>query len=76
MIDSLAEPLQQIMANTGHDPDAIAALIASWMPGTGFDINTDSPRDMLEIGIVDTAPVVSQAIVNAAKLTQRLLLLT
>jgi chaperonin GroEL len=75
--DSLAEPLKQIAANAGHDdPDALVESIISSKPGTGFEVLTNSPKDMLAAGIIDTFPVTSQAIANAANLTQRLLLVS
>ena len=76
VLDSLAEPLKQIAANAGHyDPAGLADSIRSSKPGTGFDVITNSRRDMPTAGIIDTFLVTSHAVTNAAKLTQRLLLL-
>jgi chaperonin GroEL len=76
VVDSLAEPLKQIVTNAGQDPAVIAGSLASWQPGTGIDVLAGVPKDMLKAGIIDTVSVVSQAVTNAANLTQRLLLLT
>jgi chaperonin GroEL len=75
VVDSLAEPLKQIVTNAGQDPAVIAGSLASWPPGTGIDVLAGVPKDMLKAGIIDTVSVVSQAVTNAANLTQRLLLL-
>ena len=76
VLDSLAEPLKQIVANAGHDdPAALADSIRSLKPGTGFDVITDRPRDMLAAGIIDPCLVTSHALASAAGLAQRLLLL-
>jgi chaperonin GroEL len=72
VIDSLAEPLRQIVANAGHDPAALADSAASWDPGTGFDVVAGLPANMLQAGIIDTVSVVGQAVANAANLAQRL----
>jgi chaperonin GroEL len=76
VVDSLAEPLKQIVTNAGQDPAALAGFLASWQPGTGIDVLAGVPKDMLKAGIIDTVAVVSKAVTNAANLTQRLLLLT
>jgi chaperonin GroEL len=75
VVDSLAEPLKQIVTNAGRDPVALAGSTTSRKPGTGFDVVAGAPRDMLKAGIIDTVTVVSQAVANAANLAQRLLLL-
>ncbi len=74
VMDSLAEPLKQVMTNAGHDPDALS--IESWESGTGFDVIAGAPSDMVYAGIIDAVSVVGRAVVNAASLTQRLLLLS
>jgi chaperonin GroEL len=76
VVDSLAEPLKQILANAGYDPAELANSITSWAPGTGFDVIMNKQTDMLATGIIDSRWVVSQAVANAANLTQRLLQLS
>ena len=74
VFDSLAEPLKRVMANAGYDPARLANSISAWEAGTGFDVITNKQTDMLAAGIIDSCAVVSQAVANAANLTQRLLL--
>ena len=62
------------MANAGYDPARLANSISAWEAGTGFDVITNKQTDMLAAGIIDSCAVVSQAVANAANLTQRLLL--
>ena len=76
VVDSLAEPLKQILANAGYDPAELANSITAWRAGTGFDVITNKETKMLAAGIIDSRWVVSQAVANAANLTQRLLLLS
>ena len=76
VFDSLAEPLKRVMANAGYDPARLANSISAWEAGTGFDVITNKQTDMLAAGIIDSCAVVSQAVANAANLTQRLLLVS
>jgi chaperonin GroEL len=73
---SLAEPLKQILANAGIDPAKLAKPISSWIPATGLDVITNEHTDMARAGIIDSCWVVTQAVANAAKLTERLLLVS
>ena len=59
VVGSRAEPLKQIMTNADRDPDVFAGSMASWKPGTGFDVIADAPTGMLNAGIVDTLSAVS-----------------
>jgi chaperonin GroEL len=74
VLDSLAEPLKQIIANAGSDPAKLANSIIAGEVGTGFDVITNKQADMLAAGIIDSCAVVGMAVANAASLPQRLLL--
>jgi chaperonin GroEL len=76
VFSSLAEPLKQILANAGYDPAELSNSITAWAAGTGFDVIMNKQTGMLAAGIIDSRWVVSQAVANAANLTQRLLLLS
>jgi chaperonin GroEL len=70
---ALEEPLKQIAINAGLEGGVVVEKVKSLPAGHGLDVVSGEYVDLFKADIVDPFPVVSQAVANAAKLTQRLL---
>ena len=68
--NALVQPFKQLMANAGLNAEAnLAEVLASKLPGFGFDVN--SPEKLVNLkdaGIVDPAKVTREAIQNAVSI--------
>jgi chaperonin GroEL len=66
---SLLEPLRQIAANAGKNPEDIVRKVAeSDDPRFGYDARKDAFYDLIENGVIDPVKVVRVALQNAASI--------
>jgi len=75
VIKSLKTPIRQILDNAGlENLDGIIADIEDKSNNMGYDVNTDKIVDMIGVGIIDPAKVITTALQNAGSITSTLLL--
>jgi chaperonin GroEL len=65
LMRALEEPARTIIANAGEDAAEVMASINQAGPGFGFDVHAGRVADMVEAGIVDSASVTRQVMINA-----------
>jgi chaperonin GroEL len=64
---ALEEPLRRIAANAGTNPEKVLAqVLASGDPAYGYDVNTRSFGNLIELGVLDPVKVTRLALKNAA----------
>jgi len=63
---ALAEPLRQIVANSGGEPSVALAKVVEGKGAYGFNAQTDEYGDLVKMGILDPTKVVRSALQNAA----------
>jgi len=69
VLRSLLEPLRQIAANAGKNPDEIVRRVAEIdNPRFGYDARKDAFYDLIENGVIDPVKVVRVALQNAASI--------
>jgi chaperonin GroEL len=72
--NALSEPLRQIAANAGKNPDEVASKVATQQWGFGYNAATDEfDVDMIASGIVDPTKVTRSALQNAASVAAMIL---
>jgi chaperonin GroEL len=67
-LKALQAPLHQIVTNAGKDGTVIANKILEGKGNFGYNAQTDSYGDLLEMGILDPTKVVRVALQNAASI--------
>jgi chaperonin GroEL len=67
-LKALQAPLRQIVTNAGKDGTVIANKILEGKGNFGYNAQTDSYGDLLEMGILDPTKVVRVALQNAASI--------
>ncbi|NVK44189.1 MAG: chaperonin GroEL, partial [Oceanospirillaceae bacterium] len=65
---AMEEPLRQIVANAGGEPSVVADAVRLGDGNYGYNAQTDTYGDMLEMGIIDPAKVTRFALQNAASI--------
>ena len=65
---SMEEPLRQIVANAGAEPSVIVNEVRKGSGAFGFNAQTDTFGDMVEMGILDPTKVTRTALQNAASI--------
>ena len=65
---SMEEPLRQIVANAGAEPSVIVNEVRKGSGAFGFNAQTDTFGDMVEMGILDPTKVTRAALQNAASI--------
>jgi chaperonin GroEL len=68
ILKALQAPLHQIASNAGKDGNVIANKILEGNGNFGYNAQTDSYGDLLEMGILDPTKVVRVALQNAASI--------
>jgi chaperonin GroEL len=63
---ALEEPLRMIAANAGLDPAVVLNRVADGQGNFGFNAQTETYGDLLEMGVVDPTKVARTALQNAA----------
>jgi chaperonin GroEL len=72
-LKALQAPLHQIVANAGKEASVITNEILQGKGDFGYNVQTDSYGDLLEMGILDPTKVVRVALQNAASIAGLLL---
>jgi chaperonin GroEL len=70
---ALEEPLRQIVANAGEEPSVVMNKVAEGKGNFGFNAQTESYGDLVEMGVVDPTKVSRTALQNAASVAGLLL---
>ncbi len=70
---ALEEPLRQIVANAGEEPSVVMNKIAEGTGNFGFNAQTETYGDLVEMGVVDPTKVARTALQNAASVAGLLL---
>jgi len=70
---AMEEPLRQIVANAGGEGSVVVNKVRSANATFGFNAQTDTYGDMLEMGIIDPAKVTRTALQNAASIAGMIL---
>ncbi|HKC53342.1 MAG TPA: chaperonin GroEL [Burkholderiales bacterium] len=70
---ALEEPLRQIVANAGEEPSVVMNKVAEGNGNFGFNAQTETYGDLVEMGVVDPTKVARTALQNAASVAGLLL---
>jgi chaperonin GroEL len=70
---ALEEPLRQIVANAGEEPSVVMNKVAEGKGNYGFNAQTETYGDLVEMGVVDPTKVSRTALQNAASVAGLLL---
>jgi chaperonin GroEL len=70
---ALEEPLRQIVANAGEEPSVVLNKVADGKGNFGFNAQTETYGDLVEMGVVDPTKVSRTALQNAASVAGLLL---
>jgi chaperonin GroEL len=70
---ALEEPLRQIVANAGEEPSVVMNKVADGKGNFGFNAQTETYGDLVEMGVVDPTKVSRTALQNAASVAGLLL---
>ncbi|HEY0843843.1 MAG TPA: chaperonin GroEL [Noviherbaspirillum sp.] len=65
---ALEEPLRQIVANAGGDPDIVTEQVAQGTGDFGYNAAAETYGDMMAMGIIDPTKVTRLALQNAASI--------
>jgi chaperonin GroEL len=63
---ALEEPLRQIVANAGAEPSVVLNKVSEGKTNFGYNAQTDTYGDMMEMGVIDPTKVTRYALQNAA----------
>ncbi len=66
-------PIRLIANNAGKDGSVIADAVKKSKPGCGYNAESDTYGNMVEMGIIDPTKVVRSALVNAASIANMIL---
>jgi chaperonin GroEL len=74
--DALEAPFKDLMANAGYNAEAQISQLDSNKLWKGFDVTTTvlTPVDLLKVGIVDPAPVVTETVRNAVSVVGKIII--
>jgi len=70
---AITEPLRAIAANAGLDGDIVVYKVTEGTGNFGFDAQTETYGDMIEMGILDPTKVTRTALLNASSVSGMLL---
>ena len=70
---ALEEPLRQIVANAGEEPSVVLNKVVEGKGNFGFNAQTETYGDLVEMGVVDPTKVARTALQNAASVAGLLL---
>ena len=73
MLRALEEPLRQIVANAGDEPSVVVNKVVEGKGNFGFNAQTATYGDLVEMGVVDPTKVTRFALQNAASVASLLL---
>jgi chaperonin GroEL len=75
VVDSLVAPYEELLRNAGRDPSADPLDLHRHGPGTAFDVITGGYVPALEVGIIDAAATLREAVTAAAGVVTRFLMI-
>jgi chaperonin GroEL len=70
---SLEAPLRQLSLNAGFEGAIVVGKVREQKPGFGFDVATETYRNMFDAGIIDPTKVTRSALQNAVSIAGMLL---
>ena len=70
---AVEEPIRLIANNAGKDGSVVADAVKKGKPGFGYNAETDTYGNMVEMGIIDPTKVVRSALVNATSIANMIL---
>ncbi|MFH0941003.1 MAG: TCP-1/cpn60 chaperonin family protein, partial [Candidatus Omnitrophota bacterium] len=70
---ALEEPIRQLTANAAVDGSVIVQRVKLEKKNVGYDVDTGTFVDMLEVGIIDPTKVARSALQNASSIAALLL---
>ncbi len=70
---AVEEPIRLIASNAGKDGSVVADAVKKSKPGCGYNAETDTYGNMVEMGIIDPTKVVRSALVNASSIANMIL---
>ena len=70
---AVEEPIRWIAINAGRDGAVIVDAVKKGVKGSGYNAETDTFGNMVEMGIIDPTKVVRSALVNAASIASMVL---
>lgn len=73
ILESLSEPIKQIIRNAGENPDLILSNIINKPKGFGYNVKTGKYENMKESGVIDPTKVSRIALESAASIAGILL---
>jgi chaperonin GroEL len=73
VLRALEEPLRQIVQNTGDEPSVVVNKVVEGKGNFGFNAQTGSYGDLVEMGVVDPTKVTRFALQNASSVASLLL---
>jgi len=73
LLRAIEAPLRQLADNAGFEGAIIVERVKEEKPGVGFDVLSESYRDMFDAGIVDPTKVTRSALQNAVSIAGMLL---
>jgi chaperonin GroEL len=73
VLRALEEPMRQIVANAGEEPSVVVNKVAEGKGNYGFNAQTGSYGDLVEMGVVDPTKVARFALQNAASVASLML---
>jgi chaperonin GroEL len=71
---AIEEPIRLIASNAGKDGSVIADAVKKSPAGIGYNADTDTFGNMVEMGIIDPTKVVRSALVNATSIANMVLI--
>jgi len=66
VLRAIEEPLRQIVANAGEEPSVVVNKVAEGKGNYGFNAQTHTYGDLVEMGVLDPTKVTRTALQNAA----------
>lgn len=73
VLRAMEEPLRQIVTNAGGEPSVVLAKVREGKDNFGYNAQTDTYGDMVEMGILDPTKVTRTALQNAASVASMLI---
>ncbi len=73
VLRAMEEPMRQIVANAGLEPSVVVHAVASGVGNYGFNAQTSTYGDMIEMGVLDPTKVTRTALQNAASVSSLIL---
>ena len=73
VLRAMEEPMRQIVANAGEEPSVVVNKVADGKGNFGYNAQTGTYGDMIEMGVLDPTKVTRTALQNAASVASLIL---